>query len=125
MAIDILSLKPNVISRDLRGKYVMLYGKEKSGKTTAAAQFPKPLLLSFEKGYNAISGIIAQDITKWSDAKMVFRQLEKPEAKEKFQTLIFDTVPIMWDLIEQYVCAQNAVSKIADIPWGQLGLFAS
>lgn len=26
MAIDILSLKPNVISRDLRGKYILLSG---------------------------------------------------------------------------------------------------
>lgn len=29
--IDILSLKPTVISRDLKGKYVLLYGKAKSG----------------------------------------------------------------------------------------------
>lgn len=25
--IDILNIQPNVISRDLRGKYVLLYGK--------------------------------------------------------------------------------------------------
>lgn len=66
MAIDILSIKPSVISRDLKGKYVMLYGKAKSGKTTAAAQFPKALLCAFEKGYNAIGGIMAADINKWS-----------------------------------------------------------
>lgn len=29
MAIDILSLQPSVVSRDLRGKYVLLYGKAK------------------------------------------------------------------------------------------------
>lgn len=50
MGIDLLSLQPTVISRDLRGKYVLLYGKAKSGKTTAATQFPKSLLLAFEKG---------------------------------------------------------------------------
>lgn len=27
MAIDLLSLQPNVVSRNLKGKYVMLYGK--------------------------------------------------------------------------------------------------
>lgn len=27
MALDILSIKPSVISRDLKGKYVLLYGK--------------------------------------------------------------------------------------------------
>ena len=118
MGIDILSLQPNVISRDLRHKYVMIYGKPKSGKTTAAASFPNSILLAFEKGYNAISGVLAQDITKWSDAKLVLRQLEKPEAKAKFETVIIDTVPIAWDYVEQYICAQNSVSKISDISWG-------
>lgn len=116
--IDILNLKPTVISRDLKGKYVLLYGKAKSGKTTAAAQFPKALLLAFEKGYNAIGGVMAQDITKWSDFKLVLRQLEKPEAKEIFETIIIDTVSIAWDLCEQYICAQNSVQKISDVPWG-------
>lgn len=118
MAIDILSLTPTVISRDLKGKYVLLYGKAKSGKTTAAAQFPKALLCAFEKGYNAIGGIRAQDIVKWSDFKMVLRQLEKPEAHAAFETIIIDTISIAWDLCEQYICAQNSVQKISDIEWG-------
>lgn len=29
MAIDILSIKPSVISRDLKGKYVLIYGAPK------------------------------------------------------------------------------------------------
>lgn len=89
-------------------------------KTTAATQFPKSLLLAFEKGYNAIGGVIAQDITKWSDYKLVIRQLAKPEVQERFQTIILDTISIAWDLCEQYICAQNSVQKIADIPWGKL-----
>lgn len=30
--IDLLSLTPTVISRDLRSKYILLYGQEKAGK---------------------------------------------------------------------------------------------
>lgn len=100
MPIDILSIKPSVISRDLRGKYVLLYGKAKSGKTTAACSFPKALLCAFERGYNAIGGVMAQDIIRWSDFKLVLRQLEKPEAREMFETIIIDTVSIAWDLCE-------------------------
>ena len=118
MAIDILNIKPSVISRDLRGKYVLLYGKPKSGKTTAACAFPKALLCAFERGYNAIGGIMAQDITKWAEFRQIIRQLEKPEAKEMYETIIIDTVSIAWDLVEQFVCVQNGVQKIADIPWG-------
>ena len=118
MAIDILKIQPSVISRDLRGKYVLLYGKAKSGKTTAACQFPNSLLCAFEKGYNAIGGVRAVDISKWSDFKLVLRQLEQPNAQKMYETIIIDTVSIAWDLCEQFICAQNSVQKIADIPWG-------
>lgn len=118
-SIDILSIEPSVISRDLRGKYVLLYGKAKSGKTTAACQFPKALLCAFERGYNAIGGVKAVDILKWPDFKLVLRQLESAKAREMYETVIIDTVSIAWDLCEQFVCQQNSVQKIADIPWGK------
>lgn len=118
MAIDILNIKPSVISRDLKGKYVLLYGKQKSGKTTAAASFPKALLCAFERGYNGLGGVMAQDINSWSDFKSVLRQLEKSEAKELYQTIVIDTVSIAWDYCEQFICRQNGVQKISEIPWG-------
>lgn len=118
MAIDLLTLQPTVISRDLKGKYVLLYGKPKSGKTTAASQFPKTLLIAFEKGYNAIGGVIAQDVNKWSDFKMVLRQLERAEVRQRFDTVVIDTISIAWDQCEAYICQQNGVQKIAEIPWG-------
>ena len=116
--IDILNIQPSVISKDLRGKYVLLYGKPKSGKTTAACSFPNSLLVAFERGYNAIGGVRAADVTKWADFKQVLRQLEKPEAQKLYETVIIDTISIAWDYCEQYVCAQNGVQKIGDIPWG-------
>lgn len=118
MAIDILNIKPTVISRDLRGKYILIYSLPKVGKTTLACQFPKNLLLAFEHGYNAISGAMAQDITRWSEFKQVLRQLKKSEAKEIYNTITIDTLSIAWDLCEQYVCQQNGVQSIGEIPWG-------
>lgn len=118
MAIDILNIEPSVISRDLKGKYVLVYSQPKVGKTSFAASFPKSLLLAFEKGYNAIGGVRAVDINKWSDAKLVLRQLEKPEAKAMYDTITIDTVSIAWSLCEEFICAQNAVQKINEIPWG-------
>lgn len=116
--IDILNLEPSVISKDLRGKFLCIYSLPKVGKTSLACQFPKNLLLGFEHGWNAISGAMAIDIKKWTDLKLVLRQLEKPEAQEKYNTITIDTVGIAWDLCEQYVCAQNGVQSIGDIPWG-------
>ena len=118
MAIDIFNIQPTTISRDLKGKFVCIYSLPKVGKTSMACQFPKNLLLAFEKGYNAIAGIRPQDITKWSDFKLVLRQLEKPEARQIYDTVTIDTVGIAWEMCEQFICAQNGVQKIADIPWG-------
>ena len=83
-----------------------------------ACQFPKNLLCAFEKGYNAIAGVRPIDITKWSDFKLVLRQLEKPEARQMYDTVTLDTIGIAWEMSEQFICAQNGVQKIADIPWG-------
>lgn len=116
--VDILNLEPSVISKDLRGKFLCIYSLPKVGKTSLACQFPKNLLLGFEHGWNAISGAMAVDIKKWTDLKLVLRQLEKPEAQEKYNTITIDTVGIAWDLCEQYICAQNGVQSISEIPWG-------
>lgn len=57
--INIYNIKPNVVSRDLSGKSFLFYGERKSGKTTNASKFPKPIILAFEKGYGLIPGVIA------------------------------------------------------------------
>ena len=64
--VDLLNLQPTTISRDLRSKYLSLYGQPKCGKTTFASQIKDNLIFSFEIGTNAISGIYALPITKWS-----------------------------------------------------------
>ena len=111
-------VEKNVISRDLKGKYVLLYGKPKSGKTTAACSFPDAVLLAFEKGYNAIGDAYPFDINKWSDYKMAIRDLADQRSKDRFKTVIIDTVSICWDMCEKFICQQNGVQRIGDIPWG-------
>lgn len=92
MAINLLALQPHKVSRDLSGYITFIYGRPKTGKTTLASQAEKALLLATEKGYNAIPGIIAQDITSWGEIKQVLRELKKPEVQETFKTVIVDTV---------------------------------
>lgn len=118
MAIDILAIQPQVISRDLRSKYLLLAGAPKIGKTEFCTMAPDALVLAFEIGTNARPGAMIQKIDTWSTFKLVLRQLEKPEAKAKFATICIDTVAIAYDLCEQFICAQNGVQKIGDIPYG-------
>lgn len=126
MAIDLLSIKPHQVSRDMRGYTVFLYGEPKSGKTTTATKFPRHLLLAFEKGYNAIPGAMAQPINSWAEFRQVLRQLKKPETKEMFETIIIDTVDIAYSYCEKYICANAersdggfGVDSIGDIPYGK------
>lgn len=90
----------------------------KTGKTTFCCQADHALILATEIGTNAQPGAFVQPIRKYADFKLVLKQLENPEVKEKFHTICIDTIPILYDLCEQYVCAQNGVSKIGDIPFG-------
>lgn len=92
--IDLLNIQPHQVSRDLRGYSVFFYGDPKTGKTTTAAKFPNSLLLAFEKGYNAIPGIMAQPINSWAEFKKVLRQLKDEKVKERFSTIIIDTVNV-------------------------------
>ena len=117
--LNLLDLQPTTISRDLRNKYVLLYGKPKVGKTSFAAQCPNNLIFSFEKGVNFLPGVYAADVPKWTDFKALLKQLDKEEVKQKFHTVTIDTVSIAWNLCEQYICSQNNVRALGDIPWGK------
>ena len=84
--INLLTLEPHCISRDLSGYITTVFGVAKIGKSTFASKFPSPLFLATERGYNALGGIYAVDITSWGDVKQSLRELKKPEVKEKFKT---------------------------------------
>nr|DAJ96720.1 MAG TPA: AAA domain protein [Caudoviricetes sp.] len=84
MANSLLSIKPHVVSRNLRGYSVLMYGEPKSGKTTTASKFPGALVLAFEKGYNAIPGIMAKPMNSWNDFKKALIELKDEEVKKIF-----------------------------------------
>ena len=82
--------------------------------------------MAFEKGYNAIPGVMAQPINNWAEFRKVLRQLKNPKAKEMFYTITIDTTDIAYDYCTKYIC-DNAlrpdggygVDSISDIPFGK------
>lgn len=117
MVINLLNIQPHVVSRDLSGYITFLYGPAKSGKTTFGSKMPGALLLAFERGYNAIPGVMAQDITSWGEMKQVVRELKKPEVKAAFKSLIIDTADIAADCCQKYICSQLGIENIGDGGW--------
>ena len=121
MAIDLLGIQPHKVSRDLSGYITFVYGPPKCGKTTFGVKMPGALLLAFERGYNALPGVIAQDITTWGEMKQVVRELKKPEVKARFKSLIIDTADIAADCCQKYVCNQLGIENIGDGGWSTNG----
>ena len=78
-----MKIQPHKVSRDLSGYITYLYGPGKIGKTTFGSQMPGALLLAFEKGYNAIPNIQAQDVSTWSEMKQILRLNIMPIVKSK------------------------------------------
>lgn len=119
MAINLLNIQPHKVSTDLSGYITFIYGAPKSGKTTLATQMPKALLLAFEKGYNALPGVMAQDVTSWGDMKQIFRELKKPEVKNTFSSIIVDTIDIASDMCQKYICDQNGITTLGQLGFGK------
>ncbi len=119
MAINLLKIQPHKVSTDLSGYITYIYGAPKTGKTTLAVQMPKAILLAFEKGYNTLPGVMAQDITSWGEMKQVFRELKKPEVKNMYQSVIVDTIDIAADMCQKYICDQNGITALGELGFGK------
>lgn len=117
MPINLLAIQPHKVSRDLSGYITYLYGAAKVGKTTLCSKFPKTLILAFEKGYNALAGVMVQDITKWSEFKETIRELKKPEVRATFDTIVIDTIDVAGSLCDKYICSQLGIDSIGDGGW--------
>ena len=107
---NILDIQRNEISSNIKGKIFWFHGEPGTWKTTVASHFPKPFFAGFEIGYQFIDGIYAAPMTTWSDMKDLYRQLRNPKVKEKFETIVFDTISNASTLCYKYALNQLDVS---------------
>ena len=119
MALDLLTVIEHQVKAGVQGKMFLIYGGPKTGKTTTACQFSKPLLLAFEPGYNLIDGVKAVPVTSWLDMKNYAKQLRKDEVRAMYDTLIIDTAPLMWGLTEKFVKTQKDIEDLTDLGFGK------
>lgn len=121
MSSFLLDIEPHKVSRDLSGYILLVYGEPKIGKSTFGASFPNSLTLAFERGYNAIPGIKAIDITSWSQFKKIVKELKDPEVQAEYSALSIDTVDISAELCQKYICNQLGIQNIGDGGWTNNG----
>jgi hypothetical protein len=119
MLDDLLNKEPHVISESLNDKIFLIYGEAGTRKTSVAAQFDNHLMAAFEIGYTFVSGVMAQPVQKWSEFKALIRALSDPRMKEKYKTIIIDTVTLAYSACNTYILQQNGVEDIGDMSYGK------
>lgn len=116
--LNLMDLQPNRVSKDISSYTTLLFGAAKIGKSRLAAEFPKPIFFATEPTQTTIPGAYIVPILKWSELKQYLRQLKNDELKQRFSTVVLDTVDLASTYAEKYICQREGVETIKDIAWG-------
>ena len=107
----------------IRGKVLLLYAVNDTGKTYQACHFPKPLLIMTENGGSAVNCPKVDCTEKWSKFKEIVDDLCKNADKyeDTLQTVIIDTTENLVKLSERAVCNEFGVRDLSEITGRQNG----
>lgn len=99
----------------LRDYPILVYGRERVGKTTLCAQFEDPLFLFFEPGGKSLS-LYAKSIKNWKQFKEILKALDD---SDEYKTVVIDTVDKAHDMAMEYICQKQGVEHPSDAKWGK------
>lgn len=101
----------------------MILGPAKTGKSTYATSWPKPLVLDLpaERGVWHIPGIERLPVNTWADLEEIAKALRS--APGRYQTVVIDTVDALWSLAHADF-NEGAKLKIQDYPSLYAGILA-
>ena len=102
--VNLLELKPNSVSKDIRDYSMLLFGDSGLGKTPFIHELfgDRVLFLSFEQSQKGISGAYAVDIDSYATLMYYIGQLENPQVREKFDAVCIDTL-----FLFDYMCEKS------------------
>ncbi len=109
-----LPIRKTEVEKDLAKYTMFLYGREKIGKTTLAAQFPDALFLMCEPGARSLE-IYRINVNNWVDFVDSIKLLK---TSPKFKTIIIDTVDLAFKYCTDYVCKKLAIQHPSEGEWG-------
>lgn len=107
----------------IRGKKLMVYGCNDTGKTFQSCHLPKPFLIMTEAGGSAVNCPKEDCTEKWSHFKEIVDDLVKnvDEYQKDLQTIVIDTAENLVKLSERAVCNQFGVRDLSEITGRQNG----
>lgn len=116
---DLLNPEESRVAKTTDGMVCLIYGYGGLGKTPVAAHMEKPYYLAFGKsGLSGLNRVPFKSINSWADFKKFNKTLtDKANFKvlhERFQTIIFDEMEVLWKYCEKYVANCEGVNKIKE-----------
>lgn len=116
---EFLGIEVNKPQASLLGYTIFVYGAPKIGKTTLAASWPQPLVLSCEvRGIRAMP-VSHIKIRSWEQMLESVELLKKPENAKKYRTVIIDTSDLMYKYCLVHCCNKYGFDHPSDQGWGK------
>lgn len=120
MATPMVSLR-RAQSKDKDPPRILIYGPEKTGKTSLATEFPAPVFIQTEDGAGALDFDTFGLLTSFAEVQAAIGQLY--DGPHEFQTVVIDSLSALEPLIWAAVCEQGDEkgkrSRIEDFGWGK------
>ena len=103
---------------DLGKMVTLIYGPPKIGKSTLASTYPKALFIATESGLRFLD-VYEIPCTDWLKFRSIVNDLREDDAKEKFSTIVIDTVDLLYRVCEDHVCQTKGIAHPSDEDWGK------
>lgn len=100
-----------------KARRYLIYGLPGVGKSTIAAQFPKPVFLPFEDGLVGLEVDAFPLITKYETLIDYLKILYSE--KHDYKTIVLDTLDWLETLVQQKVCIENKVDTVEALGFGR------
>ena len=95
MIANLMDLQPSTVSKDIRDNSMLIFGASGIGKTPLALEIygkERTLLMAFENSANGIAGAYVVNVDSYATLTAYLGQLQNPAMREKFDTIIIDTL---------------------------------
>ncbi len=103
-------------NNNLSDQIILVYGRAKIGKSTLCSYFPDAVFLATEPGLNHLE-VFKINITSWEGFLQACGELAS--GGHPYKTIIIDTVDNLITYCQDFVCKENGVGHVSELPHGR------